>query len=519
MRNFTRSILTLCLLFAGIVSAFALDDVTLNPTFDCNYRPKADATGWDSSTPKMANVEGNTNLELRWSSRLFSIFEFEVPNFDQAGTLSLKLTRSASQNNTTLAVWYYEYTDALPTDATVTPADNSFAENVIGVVGTALGSTEGGNTPLATATVSDGAYVLAIHEEGIAAMKTAGVTYKDDKTTAVIRLLVSTTVSNGTNTKYVTSNAANAEASRPVMTVSYSATVYPVTNITTGQGYDDLISAISAADDAHVLEVATDQNIGSRVGFDNIKGKSLTIQAAAGKTVVIKKDNGNSITFLAKGNITVKSGEGKIILDGAKYATGNPFWEIGDGNITLDGVTVRNCNSTNPGNGILKVKSNRRLFLNNVTFETNTIADGGGVIYMFNEGETKGAHMTMSGNNTSDVTMIALQAAVMASPIDVDSTGITNTAPITVNFNAVPTADFILASGCKDATKFAVVNTGLYVKTDGENVVVTTEEPTGIKTIDNGQLTIDNAQFNIQGLRVGKDYKGIVIMNGKKYMK
>ncbi|MDO5332302.1 MAG: hypothetical protein Q4E99_06435, partial [Bacillota bacterium] len=176
----------------------------------------------------------------------------------------------------------------------------------------------------------------------------------------------------------------------------------------------------------------------SRVNFDNIKGKSLTIQAAAGKTVVIKKDNGNSITFLAKGNITVKSGDGKIILDGANYATGNPFWEIGDGNITLDGVTVRNCNSTNPSNGILKVKSNRRLFLNNFTFETNTIADGGGVIYMFNEGETKGAHMTMSGNNTSDVTMIALQAALMASPIDVDTTGITNTTPITVNFISAP---------------------------------------------------------------------------------
>ncbi|MDO5332303.1 MAG: hypothetical protein Q4E99_06440, partial [Bacillota bacterium] len=237
MRIITKSVLSLCLLFIGIVSAFALDDVTISPTFDCNYRPKADATGWDSSTPKMAAVEGNTNLELRWSSRLFSVFEFEVPNFDQAGTLSLKLTKSASTNNTTLGVWYYEYMDALPTDNTVTPADNSFADNVTGAVGTALGSTEGGNTPLATATVSDGAYVLAIHEDGIAAMKTAGVTYKDDNTTAIIRLLVSTVVNQGTNTKYVSSNTANDAASRPVMTVSYSETVYPVKNITTGQGY------------------------------------------------------------------------------------------------------------------------------------------------------------------------------------------------------------------------------------------------------------------------------------------
>ncbi len=48
---------------------------------------------------------------------------------------------------------------------------------------------------------------------------------------------------------------------------------------------------------------------------------------------------------------------------------------------------------------------------------------------------------------------------------------------------------------------------------------VTFGEPTGINTIDNEQLTIDNSKaYNLNGMRVNGSYKGIVIMNGKKYI-
>ena len=40
---------------------------------------------------------------------------------------------------------------------------------------------------------------------------------------------------------------------------------------------------------------------------------------------------------------------------------------------------------------------------------------------------------------------------------------------------------------------------------------------TSISTIDNGQLTMENA-YNLQGQKVGSEYKGIVIVNGKKVM-
>ena len=44
------------------------------------------------------------------------------------------------------------------------------------------------------------------------------------------------------------------------------------------------------------------------------------------------------------------------------------------------------------------------------------------------------------------------------------------------------------------------------------------EDPTGISTIDNGQLTIDNEIYNLAGQRIQKMQKGINIVNGKKVM-
>ena len=42
-------------------------------------------------------------------------------------------------------------------------------------------------------------------------------------------------------------------------------------------------------------------------------------------------------------------------------------------------------------------------------------------------------------------------------------------------------------------------------------------DATSISTIDNGQLTMENA-YNLQGQKVGSKYKGIVIVNGKKFI-
>ena len=60
----------------------------------------------------------------------------------------------------------------------------------------------------------------------------------------------------------------------------------------------------------------------------------------------------------------------------------------------------------------------------------------------------------------------------------------------------------------------------LQLPTEGAKTFIGFEEEgeaTGISTIDNGQLTMENA-YNLQGQKVGSEYKGIVIVNGKKVM-
>ena len=60
-----------------------------------------------------------------------------------------------------------------------------------------------------------------------------------------------------------------------------------------------------------------------------------------------------------------------------------------------------------------------------------------------------------------------------------------------------------------DESKLSVVFEG-----DNDN------ETTGINTLDSRPSTLDKAQpmYNLVGQRVGKDYKGVVIVNGKKYI-
>lgn len=44
-------------------------------------------------------------------------------------------------------------------------------------------------------------------------------------------------------------------------------------------------------------------------------------------------------------------------------------------------------------------------------------------------------------------------------------------------------------------------------------------DPTGINEVSNGTLNANSPIYNLAGQRVGKDYKGVVIQNGKKFIK
>ena len=44
-------------------------------------------------------------------------------------------------------------------------------------------------------------------------------------------------------------------------------------------------------------------------------------------------------------------------------------------------------------------------------------------------------------------------------------------------------------------------------------------DPTGINEVSNGTVNENTPIYNLAGQRVGKDYKGVVIQNGKKFIK
>ena len=91
----------------------------------------------------------------------------------------------------------------------------------------------------------------------------------------------------------------------------------------------------------------------------------------------------------------------------------------------------------------------------------------------------------------------------------------------------------ISANSCTNNFLGNVLSTGTFVKADGMNdwtrdyngipegwtIISASEEETGINTIHNSQFIMHNDVYNMQGQRVSENYKGVVIVNGKKYVK
>ena len=83
--------------------------------------------------------------------------------------------------------------------------------------------------------------------------------------------------------------------------------------------------------------------------------------------------------------------------------------------------------------------------------------------------------------------------------------------------------DAISVTGVTSDIAVIVTDGKFTMPADAVSVNATFKEatPTGISSIENGQLTIDNdaPAYNLAGQKVGKGFKGIVIKNGKKLVK
>ena len=92
--------------------------------------------------------------------------------------------------------------------------------------------------------------------------------------------------------------------------------------------------------------------------------------------------------------------------------------------------------------------------------------------------------------------------------------------------SAVPAGSYILWANASNPIGFYEANNSkvaanrAYLTADGAGVRALTidfsGDETGVNAIDNGQLTMDNAVYDLQGRRVSRPAKGLYIMNGKK---
>ena len=89
--------------------------------------------------------------------------------------------------------------------------------------------------------------------------------------------------------------------------------------------------------------------------------------------------------------------------------------------------------------------------------------------------------------------------------------------------------DSSMAGLTVSADKINVIWTGdknsVEFKTPGHQVrvkkitVTLKNDPTGINEVSNGTVNENAPIYNLAGQRVGKDYKGVVVQNGKKFIK
>ena len=71
-------------------------------------------------------------------------------------------------------------------------------------------------------------------------------------------------------------------------------------------------------------------------------------------------------------------------------------------------------------------------------------------------------------------------------------------------------------TGDKNSVEFKTPGHQVRVK---KITVTLKNEPAGIKEVNNGTVNENAPIYNLAGQRVGKDYKGVVIQNGKKFIK
>lgn len=506
------------------ISASAQTETTYAPTLDVDFRTVAGNTAWNSGFPKSAADEGNKDFELTYTAGLFALQKYTVAELKNATKLVLTLTVGSKSGVDAVRLWSFPNTTW-----TAESGVDDIVPVVTSVVGIAPRDTEGTpNEPLVKGSkVKDSDPAKVTYTIQGAALSTIKANADADGTFTL--LLTNDKLTDTSNKRsYLSINSENAEENRPTLVVT--AETPSVVNTTTGEGYaslSDAFAAAVAADADAVLEVSADQKLTARLTWN--VAHSITIIPT--KDITIKGPK-NAMWFLANKN------DGTMIIGSKEHK------------ITLDGINDDRSSFNN--SHVTRRENNTKLYLTNIEFKdfnlgANTLIgckNNGGAIYLeditLNNCSTTGNGLIENLREANDALYLkgflnvegctgttiytAKNRIRMGDPEGTTIYGdftATNTITVgTAEANYVEGTLLIVKVGGAYADKFKPAKDGWYFARTATNgdMKLTQTEPTGIYSIENGQLIIDNSDtwYDLQGRKVAQPAKGLYIINGRK---
>ena len=200
----------------GTATLYAHWVKTISPTQDVLYRTNSDNNGWDSKDyPMLSSTSGKTEFECKWSSRMFAIQQYEIPDYAKAKTITLTLCNSDASYQQPIGVWAFPY--EMPTSNSY---DATKRATFISTVTTLTGNTIGSITntfinQIGSASISGGKWVVKLDASTLKP-------YAYDGTTAKVQLLITSRDANASvASKYKSNNSSNSSSDRPMIEVTY----------------------------------------------------------------------------------------------------------------------------------------------------------------------------------------------------------------------------------------------------------------------------------------------------------
>ena len=369
-------------LLCSLMTAWADSESTYYPTAEVCFRTGSGNTSWNSGYPKDAADDGNTQFEGNYQAGLFTLQKYKVDNLNEVTSIVLTLTAGSGVDAT--RVWLF------PTnDWSASSSIDDMVNYATQVVGFAPRSSEG----TANAHLADGVKVansnpakatLTISGTALATLKAGAA---EDGTFTL--MITDKSLTTSASRKFLSSNTANAEASRPTLVVKIETPA--VSNQETGTGYATLADAISEAGATATLMINKDVEITAR---QEITSKAITFKGNGGS---IKRGSSyKAICFLPKDADAVLTFDG-VTLDGQNVAAENLFIEASAGQVVLKNLTVQNMTSNHKQGAIVALKNSGKATFDGVAIKNCSLTGDNaakGIIFAGNN------NLVLKGNNT-----------------------------------------------------------------------------------------------------------------------